>query len=135
MDRISRAHRSWNMARITARNTRPELAVRSLLHRLGLRFRLHCADLPGRPDIVLPRWNTVVLVNGCFWHRHANCRFAYTPKSRVAFWSNKFAMNVQRDRKVREQLLQAGWRVITVWECETSCPGKLSARLGRLFRK
>ena len=87
------------MSRIRGRDTAPELLVRSALHRAGYRFRLHREDLPGRPDIVLPKYRTVVFVHGCFWHRHKGCRFAYTPKSRVAFWNDKFRRNVERDRR------------------------------------
>ena len=124
VDRLSPEHRSWNMSRIRGRNTQPELAVRSALHRAGYRFRLHRKDLPGRPDIVLPKHRTVVFVHGCFWHRHPGCRFAYTPKSRVAFWQKKFDDNVARDRRNVRALRALGWRVITVWECQTGSPGR-----------
>src|SRR3954463_15983899 len=109
VDLLTKERRSWNMSRIRSRDTKPEVLVRSLLHRLGLRFRLH-RPLPGRPDIVLPRHRTVVLVHGCFWHRHTSCRFAYTPKSNVQFWLAKFAGNVERDRKARRALHKLGWR-------------------------
>lgn len=128
-DRISIEHRSWNMSRIRSKDTIPEKIVRSLLHRIGVRFRLHRADLPGKPDIVLPRYHLVVLVHGCFWHRHSRCRFAYMPKSRPEFWSGKFASNVRRDRKVRRQLIRAGWNVAVVWECETQDVESLIVRL------
>ena len=97
VDNITRKHRSWNMSRIKSKDTKPELAIRSLLHRMGYRFRVHVKDLPGHPDVVLPKWRTVVLVHGCFWHRHMECPFAYMPKSRKAFWSRKFRENVKRD--------------------------------------
>ncbi|MCC6358553.1 MAG: DNA mismatch endonuclease Vsr [Phycisphaerales bacterium] len=129
MDRLTREHRSWNMSRIRGRNTRPEREVRSMLHRLGFRFRLHSRQLPGRPDVVLPKYGSVVLVHGCFWHRHPGCPFAYTPKSRAAFWSRKFAGNVARDRRNTEALEREGWRVLIVWECELRSPRRLSARL------
>lgn len=116
MDRLTTQHRSWNMSRIRGRDTAPERTVRSMLHRLGYRFRLHSHQLPGRPDVVLPRWNSVVLVHGCFWHRHARCPLAYTPKSRTAFWERKFAANVARDRRVVSSLRTLGWRVVIVWE-------------------
>lgn len=119
MDRLTREHRSWNMSRIKGANTKPEVRVRSTLHRMGYRFRLHRNDLPGKPDIVLPKYETVIFVHGCFWHRHSDCRFAYTPKSRVAFWKKKFRRNVERHEEVEQQLEQIGWRVIVVWECET----------------
>ena len=132
-DRLSREHRSWNISRIRGRDTRPEVAVRSMLHRLGLRFRLHRKDLPGKPDIVLPGRQTVVFVHGCFWHRHPGCRFAYEPKSREAFWREKFQQNVERDQRNQRALRKCGWRVIIVWECELRDPRKLCRRLARLF--
>src|SRR5687768_7955655 len=109
VDRVSPEHRSWNMSRVTGANTKPEKIVRSILHRLGLRFRLHKKDLPGRPDIVLSRHRTVILVHGCFWHRHRGCRMAYTPKSRLQFWEGKFKRNIARDAEVRALLKSAGW--------------------------
>jgi DNA mismatch endonuclease (patch repair protein) len=131
VDRISKQRRSWNMARIRSRNTEPERLVRSILHRAGFRFRLHRSDLPGRPDITLPRYRTVVFVHGCFWHRHSRCRFAYMPKTRTKFWRSKFEQNVQRDREQRRQLRRAGWKVIVVWECELRDPDRLRRRLLR----
>jgi DNA mismatch endonuclease (patch repair protein) len=122
------------MARIGQRDTAPEIAVRRLLHRLGIRFRLHRRDLPGTPDIVLPGRRIAVLVHGCFWHRHAGCRFAYNPKSRVDFWQAKFDRNVARDSEVRKALSDLGWRVHVVWECETGDLAALQKRLRRLFR-
>lgn len=119
MDRLTKEHRSWNMSRIKGRNTKPEVCVRSVLHQMGYRFRLHRKDLPGKPDIVLPKYQTVVFVHGCFWHRHPGCQYAYTPKSRVRFWTMKFKRNVERHTEVEEQLTQLGWRVVVVWECET----------------
>lgn len=118
MDRLSKKERSWNMSRIRSKDTTPERTVRSILHRLGYRFRLHSRSLPGHPDLVLPRYQTVVFVHGCFWHRHPKCQFAYTPKSRTEFWTAKFLGNIQRDRKVRRELRAMGWHVIIVWECE-----------------
>jgi len=135
MDRVSTQHRSWNMSRIRNRDTAPERAVRSILHRLGYRFRLHSKKLPGHPDVVLPRWSTVVLVHGCFWHRHAKCRFAYTPKSRVAFWEKKFAANIARDRKVVARLCTLGWQVLIVWECELRDAESLAHRLDEALRR
>ena len=128
-DVFTKAKRSEVMSRIKSRDTQPERAVRSMLHKLGYRFRLHRADLPGRPDLVLSRHRTVIFVHGCFWHRHRGCKLAYTPKSRATFWQNKFASNVVRDRRVRSQLVKLGWRVITVWECELRAPEHLSGWL------
>lgn len=129
MDQLSPERRSWNMSRIRNRDTKPERVVRSTLHRLGYRFRLHQASLPGRPDIVLPGRRTVVLVHGCYWHRHPGCRQAYTPKSNLEFWAAKFHENVSRDQRQQKQLRSLGWNVITVWECETKHPENLAERL------
>ncbi len=128
-DIFSKAKRSEVMSHIGQRNTRPERAVRSLLHRMGFRFRLHKEDLPGKPDIVLRRFKTVVFVHGCFWHRHKGCRFAYTPRTRRRFWIQKFESNVTRDRRVVRELTKLGWRVIIVWECQLGSSVRLSKRL------
>jgi DNA mismatch endonuclease (patch repair protein) len=134
-DILAKEKRSALMSRIRGRNTKPELAVRSLLHRLGYRFRIHVRDLPGWPDIVLPRYRLVVLVHGCFWHRHANCRFCYVPKTRVNFWRKKFEGNIRRDREVQLALKKIGWRVMVVWECELRDVQRLNKRLsGTLSR-
>lgn len=128
-DVFSKAKRSEVMSHIGARDTGPERAVRSVLHRMGYRFRLHRTDLPGKPDIVLPRFGTAIFVHGCFWHRHKGCRFAYTPKSRRKFWLGKLESNVTRDRRVNRELAKLGWHVVTVWECELRFPDRLSKRL------
>lgn len=107
------------MSRIRSSNTKPELIVRQVLHAIGYRFRLHRHDLPGKPDIVLPKYKTVIFVHGCFWHRHEDCKYAYNPKSRVEFWQEKFRSNIERDKRVSEQIAVAGWRQLTIWECET----------------
>lgn len=133
MDRISKEHRSWNMAQIRGKGTTPELVVRSLLHRLGYRFRLHRKDLPGHPDIVLPKYGSVIFVHGCYWHRHKGCRFAYTPKSRTAFWQRKFAENIERDRRNLNVLDEMGWRVLVVWECQIANEDSLTDRLLRFL--
>ena len=119
-DRISPSRRSWNMSRIQSGDTQPELAVRRRLHAAGFRFRLHAKELPGRPDIVLPRYRTVIFVHGCFWHRHSGCPYAAQPKTRREFWEQKFAANVERDRRAQRELVALGWRVEVVWECEVS---------------
>lgn len=116
-DIVDPAKRSEMMAGIGAKNTKPELVVRQILHRLGYRFRLHRKDLPGKPDIVLPRWNTVIFVHGCFWHGHNHCPLFRLPKSRTEFWKGKIAANQSRDGKVRSELLLMNWRVVEVWEC------------------
>ena len=129
MDRLSKERRSWNMSRIRGKDTKPERLVRSLLHRMGYRFRLHRKDLPGRPDIVLPKYRTVIFVHGCFWHRHTGCRYAYTPKSRIDFWKRKFRDNVRRDRRSCRELEATGWTVVVVWECGTADMDALADRL------
>lgn len=129
MDTISKERRSWNMSRIRSKNTKPELIVRSLLHRLGYRFRLHRKDLPGIPDIVLPKYKTVIFVHGCFWHRHPGCKYAYTPKSNIDKWEKKFNENVQRDIHVQEKLRKLKWNTIIVWECELHEINSLKLRL------
>ena len=118
MDTLTPKRRSWNMSRIRSKDTTPERIVRSFLHRNGFRFRLHVKDLPGTPDIVLPKYKTVIEVRGCYWHRHPGCKYAYAPKTRVEFWSRKFAENVARDKKTEQALKKLGWRVIVIWECE-----------------
>lgn len=125
--------RSYNMSRIQGRNTKPEVRLRSLLHQAGLRFRIHQADLPGKPDIVLSKYRTVIFVNGCFWHRHEGCRYCTTPKARADFWAKKFSDTIQRDHIKREQLEKAGWRVFTIWECELRYDPE--AMVGRLVEE
>ena len=133
MDRISKEHRSWNMSRIKSGNTKPEIVVRSLLHKLGYRFRLHRKDLPGKPDIVLPRYNSVVFVHGCFWHRHNGCKNATVPKTKNIFWREKFKGNIERDIKVQEELQSMGWKILIIWECETSDIGSVTKIIGNFF--
>ena len=129
VDSLTKEKRSWNMSRIPGKNTKPELMVRSLLHCNGYRFRLHKKKLHGKPDIVLPKFKTVIFVHGCFWHRHKGCSDATTPKTRTEFWNNKFEENIKRDKKNTQALQDAGWRVVIVWECETSNPDSLFKRL------
>jgi DNA mismatch endonuclease (patch repair protein) len=129
VDRLSKERRSWNMGRIRSANTTPEIRVRSILHRLGYRFRLHSKELPGRPDIVLPKWHHVIFVHGCFWHRHEDCKFCYTPKSRTDFWTAKFEGTIRRDRAAETALRSMGWHVSIVWECEIGDEVKLASKL------
>jgi DNA mismatch endonuclease (patch repair protein) len=124
---------SRRLSAVRSRDTAPELIVRRLLHSMGLRFRLHRRDLPGRPDIMLPMHGTVILVHGCFWHRHPRCPQAQDPTRNSDFWQAKFMRNVQRDRDDQRSLRRLGWRVIIVWECETRNLPRLRRRLGRLF--
>lgn len=112
------AQRSFNMSRIRGRDTKPEKLLRSLLHRAGFRFRKNVAALPGKPDIVLPKHRAVVLVHGCYWHRHEGCRYATTPATNTAFWLEKFEATVQRDERAEQVLREQGWRVLRVWECQ-----------------
>jgi|TARA_Y100000310_G_scaffold317090_1_gene369565 DNA mismatch endonuclease (patch repair protein) len=120
VDRISEKKRSWNMSRIRSTNTKPEMTVRSLLHRNGFRFRLHQKRVYGKPDIVLKKYKTVIFIDGCFWHRHVGCKFSYTPKSNTKFWKKKFRDNKKRDDLVNTELAQSGWKVIRIWECEVA---------------
>lgn len=124
--------RSAQMSRIRSTNTRPELAVRKALHARGFRFRLHRRDLPGKPDIVLPRYRAAVFVHGCFWHQHPGCRLASWPKSRIEYWGPKLGRNVERDILAVRQLRELGWRAIIVWECDTRSPERLTARIEKL---
>jgi len=117
VDRLTPAHRSWNMSRIRGRDTKAEQVVRSLLHRNGFRYRLRPKKVYGNPDVVLTKYRAAVFVHGCFWHRHPGCQYAYTPKSNVQFWNAKFAANVTRDKMVKRALRAEGWRVFIVWEC------------------
>ena len=121
--------RSRNMSAIKSKNTKPEIAVRKLLHSMGYRFRLHRKDLPGSPDIVLPKYKTVIFVHGCFWHRHENCKYASNPKTRVEFWNKKFKDNIVRDIKNQEKLKSLGLKSKIIWECETKNIDKLREKL------
>lgn len=116
-DVVDKQTRSRMMSGIRGKNTRPELALRHALHRMGFRYRLHARELPGKPDLVLPKYRAVVFVHGCFWHRHAGCRYTTTPGTRQEFWIPKFARTVEHDAEVMRELERAGWRVAVVWEC------------------
>lgn len=116
-DIVNAATRSRMMAGIRDRDTKPEMTLRRELHRCGYRFRLHVRSLPGRPDLVLPKWKAAILVHGCFWHHHSGCRYASMPTTRPDFWSEKFSSNIERDLSNHARLLALGWRVATVWEC------------------
>ena len=128
-DIVDSKRRSELMANIRGRDTAPELAVRRIAHRMGLRFRLHRIDLPGRPDLVFPKHRLAVFVHGCFWHRHQGCRYASTPKSRIAFWTEKFAANVERDARQEAALRTLGWRVLVIWQCESRDEAAVECRL------
>ena len=117
-DKLTPQRRSWNMSRIRSTDTKPEMVLRSVLHRMGLRFRVHRRGLPGRPDIVLPKYHTVIFVHGCFWHQHPGCIEAVRPKSNKSYWMAKLDNNIKRDRKNIKALRHEGWRVFRFWECE-----------------
>lgn len=117
-DILSQEQRSVLMSKVRSSDTKPEWILRCALHRLGFRYKLKNKDLPGNPDLVLPKFRAVVFVHGCFWHRHASCRDASMPKTNQSFWAKKFSENVERDTKNAEALSQQGWKVILVWECE-----------------
>ena len=133
-DIVDPMQRSEMMARIRNRDTTPELTVRRIAHRMGLRFRLHRTDLPGRPDLVFPKHRLAVFVHGCFWHRHEGCRHASTPKSRITFWTEKFAANVERDARQEAALRALGWRVLVIWQCETRDEAAVERKLAELVR-
>ncbi|MDH2591534.1 very short patch repair endonuclease [Acinetobacter nosocomialis] len=117
VDIVDSATRSRMMSNIKGRNTKPELLIRSLLHAQGFRFRIHRQDLPGKPDIVLPKYKAIIFIHGCFWHGHQNCRLFKLPASRTEFWEAKISKNQQNDLKAKELLLNSGWRICTIWEC------------------
>lgn len=131
-DFLTPEERSKRMSRIRSSDTSPELALRRALHALGLRYRLHSKELPGRPDIVLARHKAVVFVHGCFWHRHEGCKVATTPRSNTAFWQDKFDRNVARDKKVQSLLREKGWKVIVAWECEVGSQRRAAATACRI---
>ena len=117
-DTLTKEKRSWNMSRIRGKDTQIEVKVRKYLFSKGFRYRKNVSELPGKPDIVLPKYNTVVFIHGCYWHRHPGCKYSYTPKSNLDFWEKKFSANIKNDESKREQLENAGWRVIVLWECD-----------------
>ena len=117
-DHLSVEKRSWNMSRIRGKDTSIEKIVRSYLFRCGFRFRKNDVRLPGKPDVVLPKYQTVIFIHGCFWHRHSGCKYATTPSSNVDFWKDKFRRNVENDNKHQTELESLGWRVLIIWECD-----------------
>lgn len=133
-DIVDRSTRSRMMSGIRAKNTKPERAVRSYLHSKGFRFRLHQTRLPGKPDIVLPKYRVAIQVHGCFWHRHDGCRYAYKPSSNRAFWERKFLENVRRDARTTKALRALGWKVVVIWECQASEARRLD-QLRRLLAR
>lgn len=131
-DIVDKQTRSRMMAGIKGKDTKPELVLRRALHARGFRYSLHSKNVPGRPDLVFPKHHAIVFVHGCFWHRHEGCRYTTTPSTRPEFWQAKFDANVIRDAAIRDQLIEAGWRVATVWECSLRKTDQLVATVGLL---
>lgn len=129
MDNLTPSERSERMSRVRGKNTKPEMAVRRIVHGMGYRYRLHRRDLPGKPDLVFPSRRKVIFVHGCFWHRHPGCGLARMPKSRHDFWAPKLKANRERDLANQEQLRSQGWEVMVVWECMLTNPGNLQAEI------
>lgn len=133
VDHISPERRSWLMSRVRGKHTTPEMRVRKAAHAMGLRFRLHRKDLPGKPDLVFPRHRVALFVHGCFWHRHAACKKSTSPKTRVAYWNEKFRSNVERDRNNYAKLSDAGWTPLVIWECQTKSDNELGSLLVQII--
>jgi len=132
-DKHSKEVRSYNMSRIKGKNTKPEMLVRKYLHASGFRYRLHSKNLPGKPDIVLPKYKTVIFVHGCFWHGHKDCKYFIVPKTNTDFWLNKINGNIINDKKVISALKKEGWKVFVVWGCELK-NGKTERTITKLVR-
>ncbi len=135
MDKISRSQRSALMSCVRGKETKPEYRVRRLLHHLGFRFRLCRKDLPGKPNVVLPKWNVAIFVHGCFWHQHEGCPKAARPTTNVVFWDRKLDRNVERGEEDVAQLTALGWRVLVVWECRTRDSASLAVDLEAFIRE
>lgn len=114
----SKETRSYNMSKIRSKDTKPELFVRKFLHSHGFRYRLHVKDLPGKPDIVLPKYKTTIFINGCFWHGHTGCKYYVIPKTRTDWWIDKINKNKSNDEKSKQKLIELGWNVLEIWECD-----------------
>lgn len=132
-DVFSKEKRSWLMRRVKGRDTKPEILVRSFVHRMGYRFRIHRRDLPGNPDIVFPRHGKAIFVHGCFWHGHEGCPRSKRPTTNNSFWNEKLDGNIERDKRFRRALQRTGWKVFVVWQCETREPEKLLLKLERIL--
>lgn len=133
MDIWSKEKRSKVMARIKSKHTNPELIIRSLVHRLGYRYRLHWKNLPGKPDLVFAKRRKVIFINGCFWHRHKNCKFAQIPKSNIEYWKIKFEQNQKRDARNQEKLKKLGWSILVLWECQIKNIEALRGKIKRFL--
>ncbi len=134
MDVHSKETRSYNMSRIKGKDTKPEMLVRRFLHAQGFRYRLHVKNLPGKPDIVLPKYKTVILINGCFWHGHEGCKYFVIPKTRTEWWLNKINGNRENDKKSINALKKDGWKIITLWECQVK-PSAIDKTFNTLLKK
>lgn len=132
-DNLTSEGRSANMSRIRSQNTIPEMIVRRTVHRMGFRYRLHAADLPGKPDLVFPKLSSIIEVRGCFWHQHPRCIDSHIPKSHKEYWRPKLVKNMQRDCQNERKLRQLGWRVLVIWECEVRNLSKISNRIRRFL--
>ncbi|HDQ44174.1 MAG TPA: DNA mismatch endonuclease Vsr [bacterium] len=132
-DVFSKEKRSWIMSRVKGRNTEPEKLVRSFVHRMGFRFRVHYRGLPGNPDIVLPRQKKIIFVHGCFWHGHKRCQRSGRPTTNIDFWNKKLDENIERDKRFLRELRRMGWKVLIVWQCETRRPEILLGKLERFL--
>ena len=129
VDIHTKEQRSYNMSQIKCRNTKPEMIVRSIVHRMGYRYSLHRKDLPGKPDMVLVRHGKIIFVHGCFWHMHNCCYGRVKPATRAKFWEQKRQGNIERDKRNIRKLRQQGWKVLTIWECQTRDLSKLAKKL------
>lgn len=134
-DRLTKERRSWNMSQIRGKDTTPEKRVRSMLHRMGYRFRIHRNDLPGKPDIVFVKRRIVIFVHGCFWHRHPGCKNCTNPTNNSRFWLEKLEGNATRDQTNRKALQRLGWKSYVIWECQTEEERQLEKTLGRFLQK
>ncbi len=135
MDKFSKEKRSDIMSRVKSKNTKPEEIVRKYLFSKGFRYRKNDSRYPGKPDIVLPKYHVVIFVNGCFWHQHSGCRAAALPATNHEYWKNKLQKNVVRDKQEMQKLINMGWRVIVIWECEISSKAKQATRLSHLVEE
>ena len=131
--RLSSAQRSRIMSSIRSKDTSPELRVRSQMHRLGYRYRLHVSSMQGKPDIVMPRYRMVIFVNGCFWHQHQGCKYATIPRTNTNYWVQKFRRTLDRDVKTQAALRQEGWDVLVIWECQTEDETALLSLLNKIL--
>jgi DNA mismatch endonuclease (patch repair protein) len=132
-DVFSKEKRSWIMSRVKGRDTKPEMLVRSFVHRMGFRFRVHRRELPGNPDIVLPRHGKAIFVHGCFWHGHKRCSRTKRPTTNKKFWNKKLDGNIERDKRFRRELRRMGWKVLALWQCDTRNPEELLEKLEKFL--